>query len=110
MSPDRPHVTGSPPGWGDVWTWTAIDADTKLCVTYFVGDRGKHSAFAFMDDAAKRIKGRLQITTDAHRPYLAAVEKAFGGEMPTTRRSTSCTALLASLRRATAPLLASGAT
>jgi IS1 family transposase len=67
-------------GWGDVWTWTAIDADTKLCVTYFVGDRGKHSAFAFMDDAAKRIKGRLQITTDAHRPYLAAVEKAFGGD------------------------------
>lgn len=67
-------------GWGDVWTWTAIDADTKLCVTYFVGDRGKHSAFAFMDDAAKRIKGRLQITTGAHRPYLAAVEKAFGGD------------------------------
>src|SRR5580698_4516102 len=40
-------------GWGDVWTWTAIDADTKLCVTYFIGDRGKHSAFAFMEDAAK---------------------------------------------------------
>ena len=67
-------------GLGDVWTWTAIDADTKLCVTYFVGDRGKHSAFAFMDDAAKRINGRLQITTDAHKPYLAAVEKAFGGD------------------------------
>jgi IS1 family transposase len=67
-------------GWGDVWTWTAIDADTKLCVTYFVGDRGKHSAFAFMDDAAKRINGRLQITTDAHKRYLTAVEKAFGGD------------------------------
>src|SRR5580698_2275027 len=36
--------------WGDVWTWTAIDVDTKLCVTYYVGDRGKHSAFAFMED------------------------------------------------------------
>jgi IS1 family transposase len=67
-------------GWGDVWTWTAIDADTKLCVSYFVGDRGKHSAFAFMEDCAARINGRLQITTDAHKPYLAAVEKAFGGE------------------------------
>jgi IS1 family transposase len=67
-------------GWGDVWTWTAIDADTKLCVTYFVGDRGKHSAFAFMQDAASRIVGRLQITTDAHKPYLAAVEQAFGGD------------------------------
>lgn len=67
-------------GWGDVWTWTAIDADTKLCVTYFVGDRGKHSAFAFMEDCASRIVGRLQITTDAHKPYLAAVERAFGGD------------------------------
>jgi len=67
-------------GWGDVWTWTAIDADTKLCVTYHVGDRGKHSAFSFMDDCASRIIGRPQITTDAHKPYLAAVEKAFGGD------------------------------
>jgi IS1 family transposase len=67
-------------GWGDVWTWTAIDADTKLCVTYHVGDRGKHSAFAFMQDCAFRIVGRPQITTDAHKPYLAAVEQAFGGD------------------------------
>jgi IS1 family transposase len=65
--------------WGDVWTWTAIDADTKLCVTYLVGDRGKHSAFAFMEDCAPRIVGRFQITTDQHKPYLAVVEKAFGG-------------------------------
>lgn len=67
-------------GWGDVWTWTAIDADTKLCVTYFVGDRGKHSAFAFMEDCASRINGRVQITTDMHKPYLTAVENAFGGD------------------------------
>ena len=68
-------------GWGDVWTWTAIDADTKLCVTYYVGDRGKHSAYNFMCDAAKRIVGRPQITTDAHRPYLQAIEDAFGTEV-----------------------------
>jgi IS1 family transposase len=67
-------------GWGDVWTWTAIDADTKLCVTYFVGDRGKHSAFSFMDDCRARIVGHPQITTDAHKPYLKAVEAAFGGD------------------------------
>jgi IS1 family transposase len=67
-------------GWGDVWTWTAIDADTKLCVTYYVGDRGKSSAYNFMRDAAQRIVGRPQITTDAHRPYLQAVEDAFGME------------------------------
>jgi IS1 family transposase len=68
-------------GWGDVWTWTAIDADTKLCLTYYVGDRGKHSAYNFMCDAANRIVGRPQITTDAHRPYLQAIEDAFGTEV-----------------------------
>lgn len=68
-------------GWGDVWTWTAIDADTKLCVTYYVGDRGKYSAYNFMRDCANRIAGRPQITTDAHRPYLQAIEDAFGTEV-----------------------------
>ncbi len=65
-------------GWGDVWTWTAIDADTKLCVTYFVGGRGAESAKEFMGDCASRIRGRVQITTDGHRAYLDAVEDAFG--------------------------------
>jgi IS1 family transposase len=67
-------------GWGDCWTWTAIDADTKLCVTYYVGDRGKHSAFSFVSDARSRIVGHPQITTDALRHYLPAVEAAFGGD------------------------------
>ena len=68
-------------GWGDVWTWTAIDADTKLCVTYYIGDRGRVSAFEFMKDCASRIVGRPQITTDAHRPYLQAIEDAFGADV-----------------------------
>ena len=68
-------------GWGDVWTWTAIDADTKLCLSYYVGDRGKYSAYNFMCDCANRIAGRPQITTDAHRPYLQAIEDAFGTEV-----------------------------
>ena len=68
-------------GWGDVWTWTAIDADTKLIVTYYVGDRGKGAAYEFMQDCAERIVGRPQITTDALRHYVNAIEDAFGAEV-----------------------------
>ena len=65
-------------GWGDTWTWTALDADTKLCVSYLVGGRDAGWAFEFMQDCANRINGRVQITTDGHRAYLEAVEGAFG--------------------------------
>src|ERR1035437_7561861 len=68
-------------GWGDVWTWTAIDADTKLCVSYLVGGRDAGWAFDFMQDCAERIRGRVQITTDGHKAYLEAVEGAFGMEV-----------------------------
>lgn len=67
--------------WGDVWTWTAIDADTKLIVTYFVGDRGKRAAYEFIADCAERIIGRPQITTDALRHYANAIEDAFGADV-----------------------------
>jgi IS1 family transposase len=67
-------------GWGDVWTWTAIDADTKLCVSYLVGGRSAGWANDFMQDCSERIVGRPQITTDAHKPYLRAVEEAFGAD------------------------------
>jgi IS1 family transposase len=67
-------------GWGDVWTWTAIDADTKLCVSYLVGGRSAGWANDFMLDCSERIIGRPQITTDAHKPYLKAVEEAFGAD------------------------------
>jgi len=67
-------------GWGDVWTWVALDADTKLVVSYLIGGRGAMWAKDFMLDCASRIVGKPQITTDAHRPYLAAVEAAFGGD------------------------------
>jgi IS1 family transposase len=65
-------------GWGDVWTWVGIDADTKLVVSYLVGGRGADWAKDFMDDCADRIRGRIQITTDGHKAYLEAVEGAFG--------------------------------
>ncbi len=67
-------------GWGDVWTWTAIDADTKLIVSYLVGGRSTGWAADFMQDCSERIIGKPQITTDAHKPYLKAVEEAFGGD------------------------------
>ncbi len=71
----------APEGAGDVWTWTAIDADTKLIVSYFVGDRSGQSAIALMDDLRGRLANRVQLTTDGHRAYLEAVEGAFGGDV-----------------------------
>ena len=68
-------------GWGDTWTWTAIDADTKLCVSYLVGGRDGGWAKEFMEDCASRIRNRVQITTDGHKAYLEAVENAFGADI-----------------------------
>ncbi|HEX3892615.1 MAG TPA: IS1 family transposase [Terracidiphilus sp.] len=68
-------------GWGDVWTWVALDADTKFVVSYLVGGRGADWAQDFMDDCAKRIEGRVQLTTDGHKSYLVAVENAFGADV-----------------------------
>ena len=65
-------------GLGSVWTWTAIDADTKLIASWLVGSRDAGSAYEFMQDVAGRLRGRVQLTTDGHRPYLEAVEAAFG--------------------------------
>ena len=68
-------------GSGDVWTWTAIEADTKLMISYYVGDRSGQSAMALMDDLRSRIVNRVQLTTDGHKAYLEAVEGAFGGDV-----------------------------
>ena len=65
-------------GWGDVWTWTAIDADSKLMVSYLVGQRGPQWANDFMQDVASRIDSRIQLTTDGLKMYAEAVEGAFG--------------------------------
>lgn len=64
-------------GWDDVWTWTAIDADKKLCLSYLVGGRDGGWARDFMEDCTSRIGGRVQLTTDCHKAYLEAVEGAF---------------------------------
>lgn len=65
-------------GWGDAWTWTGLDADTRLCLGYLVGGRDAGWAMEFMEDCASRIVGRVQVTTDGYRCYLEAVEGAFG--------------------------------
>jgi IS1 family transposase len=62
---------------GDVWTWTAIDADTKLIISWFVGNRDWEAAHHFMRDVSSRIKGRMQITTDGFRSYPDAINEAF---------------------------------
>jgi IS1 family transposase len=68
-------------GWGDSRTWTALDADTKLCVSYLVGERDLGWATGFMRDCAQRISNPVQITTDGHKAYLEAVESAFGADI-----------------------------
>ncbi len=74
-------ATKAPAEAGDVWTWTAIDADTKLMISYFVGDRGGESALILADDLRSRIvSDRVQITTDSHNAYLRAIEEAFGAD------------------------------
>jgi IS1 family transposase len=68
-------------GAGDVWTWTALDADSKLIVSYLVGGRSAEYADAFIADVAERLANRVQLTTDGHAAYLEAVEGAFGADV-----------------------------
>ena len=69
------------PGIGDAWTWTALDPDTKLMCSWLVGDRDTESANDLMADLASRLRNRVQITTDGHRPYIEAIERAFGRDV-----------------------------
>jgi IS1 family transposase len=65
-------------GWGDVWTWTCLDPDTKLMVSWFLGDRSTDSAYWFMQDVASRLTNRVQVSTDGYIPYQSAIDRAFG--------------------------------
>jgi IS1 family transposase len=68
-------------GVGDVWTWTAIDADTKLIIDFFVGNRDAESANIFMNNVALRLNTKVQLTTDGLKAYLEAVTDAFGSRI-----------------------------
>ena len=74
------RVTGAQDHAGDVWTWTGIDADTKLVVSWHVGGRDAGSAREFVRDLRVRIANRVQLSTDGHSAYLEAVERAFGAD------------------------------
>jgi IS1 family transposase len=76
-----PLAKKAPEGAGEVWTWTAIDADTKLIPSWFVGGRDSDSAMIFKDDLASRLANRVQLTSDGHKAYLEAVEGAFGSDI-----------------------------
>ena len=70
----------APENAGDVWTWTAFDAESKMIVSWQVGNRDAVSAFLLMEDVQDRVKGRMQITTDGHNAYISAVEGVFGDD------------------------------
>lgn len=70
-----------PAGAGDVWTWTALEAQSKLLVSYLVGGRDGEYAMALMDDLRLRLANRVQLTTDGHKAYLQAVEEVFGDDI-----------------------------
>lgn len=67
--------------WGDIWTWTALDPDTKLVPCWYVGTRDAGAAYHFIHDLKDRLANRVQLTTDGHKAYLSAVEDAFGSEV-----------------------------
>lgn len=75
------EAKAAPEEAGDTWTWTALDSDSKLIISYLVGGRDSEYANAFMDDLAGRLANRVQLTTDGHKAYLEAVEGAFGADV-----------------------------
>ncbi len=77
VSPDKEGVFG----YGDVWTWVSMGADTKLVPCWLVGARNAESAHEFISDLASRLANKVQLTTDGQKTYLEAVESAFGGEI-----------------------------
>ena len=76
-----PAAKAAPAGAGDAWTWTALDADTKLIPCWMIGPRDGGIAYEFMQDLAGRLASRVQLTTDGHKAYLEAVEGAFGANI-----------------------------
>ncbi len=82
-SKQRAVVTAkaAPAHAGDVWTWTALETESKMIMSYLIGGRDGEYAMAFIDDLRSRLANRVQLTTDGHKAYLQAVEEAFGTEV-----------------------------
>jgi IS1 family transposase len=75
------RAKSAPPQAGDIWTWTAIDADTKLVPSWLVASRDGDAAHHFIGDLAMRLSNRVQLTSDGHKSYLEAVEESFGADI-----------------------------
>jgi IS1 family transposase/lambda repressor-like predicted transcriptional regulator len=73
--------TDDPSEWGDTYTWIGLDAQSKLIISYLVAKRDGPSALEFVTDLSKRVIGRLQVTSDAFRPYVGAMEECFGADV-----------------------------
>jgi hypothetical protein len=76
-----PTAKKAPEGAADIWTCVGLDADSKLAVSWHVGDRDSEAAEIFINDLAKRLSNRVQLTSDGHKPYLQAIEGAFGADI-----------------------------
>ena len=81
MAKNVETAKAAPDKAGDIWTWTAIDADTKLMPSWRIGARDGEEAKAFIADLASRLANRVQLTSDGHGPYLEAVEESFGADI-----------------------------
>ena len=98
----------APEGAGDTWTWTAIDADSKLIVSWLLGARDGQAAYDFMMDRAERLASRVQLTSDGLRVYEGAVEDAFGADVDYAQLHQGVSGTRAKPLRATAPASARG--
>jgi hypothetical protein len=76
-----PFAKSPPEEAGDIWTWVAIDAETKLIPSWRIGDRSGATAIEFVCDLSRRLANRVQVTSDGHRAYLEAVEAGFGADV-----------------------------
>jgi IS1 family transposase len=76
-----PSIASKNPGAGDAWLWAAIDADSKLAITWLVGERTPEAARDFVEDLAGRLASRIQLTSDGLKLYVKAVDRAFGGDV-----------------------------
>jgi IS1 family transposase len=76
-----PFAKNAPGDAGDLWTWVALDADSKLVPSWRVGDRSGETAIEFVCDLSRRLASRVQVTSDGHRAYLEAVEAGFGADV-----------------------------
>ena len=66
---------------GEVWTWTAIDSDSKMILSYEIGDRSGHTCLLFLDDLKDRLANRVQLTSDGHKVYVESVDRVFGSDV-----------------------------